>query len=71
MHPMTAIRTTGDERITVSALGEETVCLHVSDSTFGRLATVRLDHSQAAQLANALDRRLVDAAAGLSTSTDD
>jgi hypothetical protein len=67
---MPAIPTTGDERITVSALGDETVCLHISDPTFGRVATVRLDHRQAARLANALDRRLVDAAGGISTITD-
>jgi hypothetical protein len=67
---MTAIPTTGDERITVSALGDETVSLHISDPAFGRLATVRLDHHQAAQLANALDRRLVDAAGGIFTIND-
>ena len=67
---MAAIPTTGDERITVSALGDEIVCLHISDPNFGRLASVRLDHQQAAQLANALDRRLVDAAGGMSTITD-
>ena len=55
---------------TRSALGDEIVCLHISDPTFGRIATVRLDHHQAALLANPLDRRLVDAAGGMSTITD-
>jgi len=67
---MTAIPTDGDEVITISALGEELVCLHVSDPTFGRVATVRLDLRQAAQLANALDARLVDAAGGFPAITD-
>ena len=53
-----------------SALGDEIVCLHISDPTFSRLATVRLDRHQAAQLANALDRRLVHSAGGMSTITD-
>ena len=62
---MTVIGTLGDERVIVSAHGEDAVCLTVTDPRFGRLATVRLDHHQAARLANALDRHLVDAAGGV------
>lgn len=46
----------------VSACGAEYVLMEVTDPAFGRIARVRLDHSQAAQLANAIDDRLVDSA---------
>jgi len=61
---MATIETSGGETIAVAAHGD-TVCVAVTAPRFGRIATVRLDHRQAAQLAAALDRRLVDAAGGI------
>ena len=62
---MAKIETSGGETIAVAAHGDDTVCVAVTAPRFGRIATVRLDERQAAQLAAALDRRLVDAAGGI------
>jgi hypothetical protein len=62
---MAKIETSGGEAIAVAAHGDDPVCIAVTDPCFGRIATVRLDHRQAAQLAAALDQRLVDAAGGV------
>ena len=62
---MATIETTGDETMAVAAHGDDTVCVAVTAPRLGRIATVRLAHRQAAQLAAALDRRLVDAAGGV------
>ena len=61
---MVTIETSGGERIAVTH-GDDTVCVAVTAPRFGRIATVRLDHRQAAQLAAALDRGLVHAAGGV------
>jgi hypothetical protein len=67
---MAAIETIGPEQLTVCAQGHEAVSIAVDDPTFGRIATVRLDHRQAARLATALDQRLVDAAGGVPATPD-
>ena len=51
---MATIETSGGETIAVAAHGD-TVCVAVTAPRFGRIATVRLDQRQAAQLAAALD----------------
>jgi hypothetical protein len=53
---MTSIETAGDEQILVARHGHEAVALVVTDPYFGRIATVRIDHAQAEELADALDR---------------
>lgn len=53
---MTSIETSGDEQILVASHGHEAVALVVTDPYFGRIATVRIDHAQAEELADALDR---------------
>ena len=62
---MATIPTAGDESIRVAAHGSAELHLIVDDPQFGRIASVRIDHHQAALLASALDRHLVDAAGGV------
>jgi hypothetical protein len=67
---MAAIETNGAEQLTVCAHGPHDVCIAIDDPAFGRIATVRLDHRQAALLASAIDERLVDAAGGVPATPD-
>ena len=53
---MTSIETAGDEQILVTRHGHEALALVVTDPYFGRIAAVRIDHAQAEELADALDR---------------
>ena len=50
----------GDEAVTLSAHGEDTVALAVTHPAFGRVSTVRLDTETAAELAGALTCMLLD-----------
>ncbi len=61
---MMEIETLGGEEIRVGRQGHDTILVAVTDPEFGRIATVRLSHRQAAQLAGALDDTLVAAAGG-------
>jgi hypothetical protein len=61
---MATIETMGGEEVRVCDSGAEALRLTVTDPRFGRIATVRLDHVQAARLASALDQRLIAAAGG-------
>ena len=67
---MATISTTGDELIRVAAHGDAALSVLIDDPAFGRIATVRLDHQQAAQLASALDDLLVDAAGQIPAAPD-
>lgn len=62
---MTRIETLGGEEMAVADHGGEALRLTVIDPEFGRIATIRLDHGQAARLASALDERLVAGAGGV------
>jgi len=61
---MMQIETLGGEEIGVGRQGHDAVLIAVTDPEFGRIATVRLGHRQAAQLADAIDDSLVAAAGG-------
>ena len=50
----------GDEAVTLSTHGEDTVALAVTHPDFGRVSTVRLDTKTAADLAGALTCLLLD-----------
>jgi hypothetical protein len=67
---MTAVTTLGDEEVRVSDCGDDSLVVEITDPAFGRIARVRIDHTQAARLANALDERLVTAALRQSTAPE-
>ena len=53
---MAAIETLGGEDVRVIEHGHDAVRIAIDHPYFGRIATVRLDHSQAADLIEALAR---------------
>jgi hypothetical protein len=67
---LTSIGTCGGEELLISAHGAETVCLTITEPRFGSVARVRLEHHQAAALANALDQHLVDATDGIPAGSE-
>jgi hypothetical protein len=57
---MSQIEALSGERLLVHHHGHEAITLGVADPRFGRVATVRLDHDAAAELAAALTGMLLD-----------
>jgi hypothetical protein len=55
------IETLGGEQVLVTEAGSDATLLAISDRTFGRIATIRLDAFQAAALISALERSAADA----------
>ena len=53
---MASIETLGEEEIRVLDHGHDSVRIAITHPYFGRIATVRIDHAQAADLIEALDR---------------
>ena len=57
---MAPINTLTGERLHVNHHGPDAITLNVTDPRFGRVATVRLGHDDAVELASALTGLLLD-----------